>query len=97
MASTASVRGKRAAEAPRDAAAKRNVRMKCDEAQDEAVVERELNALFSSGRDDVGFGELQCALCSSGQDMSVDVIEVALERMEAANKIMHREARIHLI
>ena len=78
--------------------AKRNVRMKRDvEACVEAVVERELNRLFSTGRDDVGLGELQCALRSSGEDMPMEAIEAALECMEAANKVMHREAHIHLI
>ena len=63
----------------------------------EAVVERALNKLFSTGRDDVCFGELQRALLHSGDAMSRAAIDSALEAMEAANKVMHREGRVHLI
>jgi len=63
----------------------------------EAVVERALNKLFSTGRDDVCFGELQRALLHSGAAMSTAAIDSALEAMEAANKVMHREGRVHLI
>ena len=61
------------------------------------VVEHALNKLFSTGRDDVCFGELQRALLHSGDAMSRAAIDSALEAMEAANKVMHREGRVHLI
>ena len=57
-----------------------------------ARVERALNRLFATGRDDVGLDEL-CIMV----DMPMGAIEAALVAMEAANKIMHRESRIHLI
>ena len=63
----------------------------------EAVVERVLNKLFSTGRDDVCLGELQRALLHAGAAMSTAAIDAALEAMEAANKVMHREGRVHLI
>ena len=59
---------------------------------EEATVEDALNRLFCSGRDDVRLDELCDAV-----DMPMDAIEAALVAMEAANKIMHRESRIHLI
>ena len=66
-------------------------------AQDEIRVECGLNRLFSTGRDDVGFAELQQELQRGGTIMSVAAIETVLACMEAANKVMHRESRIHLI
>ena len=90
---------KRAAEVP-GAAAARNVRVKCDMTtvmQEEATVRQELAKLFCTDLDDVGFDELQHALHCSGNGMTTGAIEAALERMEAANQVMHREGRIHLI
>ena len=66
-------------------------------AQDEIRVECGLNRLFSTGRDDVGFAELQQELQRGGTIMSVAAIETVLACMQAANKVMHRESRIHLI
>ena len=67
------------------------------EMENEVAVERMLNKLFSTGRDDVCLGELQRALLHSGDAMSRAAIDSALEAMEAANKVMHREGRVHLI
>ena len=67
------------------------------ELENEAVVERTLNKLFSTGRDDVGFDELWQALRKSRMPLPRASIEAALDAMEAANKVMHRESRIHLI
>ena len=65
--------------------------------QDEIRVERVLNRLFCTGRDDVGFAELQQELQRGGTIMSVAAIETVLAYMEAANKVMHRESRIYII
>ena len=67
------------------------------EVENEAVVERTLNKLFSTGRDDVGFDELWRALHESQNMLARAAIEVALEAMEAANKVMYREGCVHLI
>ena len=40
---------------------------------------------------------LQWTLLHSGDAMSRAAIDSALEAMEAANKVMHREGRVHLI
>ena len=66
-------------------------------AQDEIRVERVLNSLLCTGRDDVGFAELQQELQRGGTIMSVAAIETVLACMEAANKVMHRESRIYII
>ena len=67
------------------------------ELENEAVVERTLNKLFSTGRDDVGFDELWRALHESQNMLPRAAIEVALESMEAADKVMYREGCVHLI
>ena len=72
-----------------------NKRVKQDKQENEAVVERTLNKLFSTGCDDVGFDELWQALHKSR--ISRASVEAALVAMEVANKVMHRESRIHLI
>jgi hypothetical protein len=67
----------------------------------EAAVESTLNMLFSRvGVDDVPFDELYNTLIRkvprailTGQE----AVEEALVKMEDANKVMHREGRIHLI
>ena len=56
------------------------------------VVEDALNKVFATDCEDVGFDEL-CAMV----DMPRAAVEAALVVMEASNKVMHREARIHLI
>ena len=71
--------------------------VKHEKQENEAVVERTLNNLFSTGRDDVGFDELWQALRKSRMPLPRASIEAALDAMEAANKVMHRESRIHLI
>ena len=72
------------------------------EAELEAIVEDELNELFRGDVDDVPIEALCDALRkreprifeeAEGQE----AVEDALERMEAANKVMYREDRIHLI
>ena len=65
--------------------------------ENEAVVEHMLNMLFSTGRDDIGFDELWRALRKSRSMLSRVAVEEALDAMEAANKVMHREGRVHLI
>ena len=59
-------------------------------------MERVLNRLFSRGVDDVGFEELRLEM---GSDLSAapGALTAALVVMEASNKVMHREGRIHLI
>ena len=65
--------------------------------ENEVAVERMLNKLFSTGRDDVGFDELWRALRKSRSMLSRAAVEEALDAMEDANKVMHREGRVHLI
>ena len=67
------------------------------EIETEVSVERMLNRLFSTGRDDVGFDELWRALRKARSMLSRAAVEEALDAMEAANKVVHREGRVHLI
>ena len=62
----------------------------------EEEVERVLNRLFSVGVDDVGFEELRLGM-GSALSAAPGALTAALVVMEAANKVLHREGRIHLI
>jgi hypothetical protein len=76
----------------------RGVKRDRKEAQEqEEVVEKYLNKLFSSGHDDVAFLALEQSLLESNEGMPREAIEAALEAMEAGNKILFREGVIVLI
>ena len=69
-------------------------------AEIEAAVEASLNKLFTADVDEVAFTQLLSSLRSDeprAAGLTSDQVEAALEAMEAANKVMHREGRIHLI
>ena len=66
----------------------------------EKVVEDALSKLFSGNRDDCSFDELFTSMGTSDTRLLAsgrEAVESALDAMEAANKVMHREGRIHLI
>ena len=66
----------------------------------EASVEATLNMLFGRVRDDVPFDELYKTLIRKVPRAILtgrEAVEEALNKMEEANKVMHREGRIHLI
>jgi len=66
----------------------------------EAAVEAALNRLFAGDRDDVPLDELVNALRQTEPRAAAagrEALVTTLDAMEAANKVMHREGRIHLI
>jgi len=66
----------------------------------EAEVEKTLTSLFIGDRDDVAFEELYAQMCESDERVMAsgkDAVTAALDAMETANKVMHREGHIHLI
>ena len=69
-------------------------------AEVEMMVEETLNKLFAADRDDVPFEELYENIAAADVRIAAageSIVEAALEAMEQANKVMHREGRIHLI
>ena len=66
----------------------------------EEAVEATLNLLFGRVGDDVPFDELFKTLIRKVPRAILtgrEAVKEALDKMEAANKVMHREGRIHLI
>lgn len=66
----------------------------------ETAVEASLTLLFAGARDDCSFDELFEQISRSDARAAAsgrEGVSRALEAMEAANKVMHREGRIHLI
>ena len=71
-----------------------------DDSELEEEVEKRLTLLFAGNRDDCSFDELFDAMARADARVVAsgrEAVERALETMETANKVMHREGRIHLI
>ena len=63
----------------------------------EAEVDMVLALLFSGGRDECTFDELFARLARDPRVCGRDAVTRVLGAMEAADKVMHREGRVHLI
>ena len=71
-----------------------------DAAELEQVVEAALSKVFSGNRDDCTFDELYTTMVASDARVVAsgrEAVMASLDAMEVANKVMHREGRIHLI
>ena len=69
------------------------------DAELEEAVEKALTLLFAGNRDDCSFDELYEQMARDARVVASgrEAVERALDEMENANKVMHREGRIHLI